>query len=93
MAWVQRGSILHWQADTFEEPDDGDLLAYRFSAVPVAERQHETCGRPGTGRSAHKRHSELPCQVCLDAEAQASRQRKAARVDDDSLWMEEVPAA
>lgn len=66
--WVNEHGVQVWRGDDFPEPDERELAQYRFSAIPVTERQHPTCGKPGTGRHGHNRRGEPTCALCVTAE-------------------------
>jgi len=61
---------------TFPDLSDDDLHPYRWTAVPVSERQHPSCGTPGSGRNRHKRLGEPICDVCNRCEAEYSRAKR-----------------
>lgn len=63
-------------ATAFVEPPEDELKAYDWTAVPVDERPRPTCGKPGTGRSAHQKHGEIVCNVCRLAENEYARARR-----------------
>lgn len=82
MPWVPTPRGVRRWLGVFAEPNDHELRAYAYCATDLTQREHPTCGSPGTGRRMHYRLGEPVCDDCRAAEARYQNERYHRRKED-----------